>query len=149
MAGAYTKVYIHIVFAVKRRRKLLKKPWRLDVFSYMAGILLEKNQVPILINGVEDHVHVLVALKANLSISDIVRDIKNNSSNFINQRNFVAGKFSWQEGYGAFSCDYHSYGKVYDYIAGQEEHHRKKDFRDEYMSLLKENDIDYDEKYLF
>ncbi|MBK9636413.1 MAG: IS200/IS605 family transposase [Bacteroidetes bacterium] len=149
MAGTFTQIYIHIVFSVKGRRRLLQKPWRFEVFKYMAGIITEKKQKPIIIYGVEDHIHILVGLKPNMCISDLVREIKNNSSKFINQQNFVVGKFAWQEGYGAFSCGHTSIKNVYDYIAGQEEHHRNKTFQEEYLNLLKEHNIDFDEKYLF
>lgn len=103
MAGTFTQIYIQYVFAVKGRETLLQKSWRDEVFKYMAGIIKGKNQKPIIVNGVSDHVHVFVGLKPSMSISDLVRDIKNNSSNFINEQLFIKGKFSWQEGYGAFS----------------------------------------------
>ncbi len=149
MAGTFTQIYIHIVFSVKGRERLLQKSWRFELFKYMSGIITEKKQKSIIINGIEDHVHLLVGIKPNMNISDLVRDIKNNSSKFINQQNFVVGKFAWQEGYGVFSCGYTSLKNVYEYIAGQEEHHKNKTFQEEYLNLLKENNIDYDEKYLF
>ena len=96
-----------------------------------------------------DHIHAFVGLRPAMSIADLVRDIKNNSSNFINDKKFVKGKFSWQEGYGAFSYSHSHIGKVYDYILNQEKHHQKISFKDEYLELLKKFEIEYDEKYLF
>lgn len=149
MAGTYSQIYIQYVFAVKARQNLLQKPWREEVFKYIAGIIKEKNQKPIIIDGTCDHVHVFVGLKPSMNISDLVRDIKNNSSNFINKNNWVKGKFSWQEGYGAFSYSHSSIENVYKYIENQEEHHKNKSFKEEYYEFLKQFDIDYNEQYLF
>ena len=96
-----------------------------------------------------DHVHAFIGLKPVMPVSDIARDIKNNSSKFINEQKFVKGKFSWQAGYGAFSYSHSHIERVYNYILKQEEHHKKKTFRQEYTDLLKSFEIDYDEQYLF
>lgn len=149
MAGTFTQIYIQYVFVVRGRENLLQKPWREDVFKYMSGIIKEKGQKPIIVNGVSDHVHVFVGLKPNLGISDLIRDIKNNTSRFINEKGYVKGKFSWQEGYGAFSYAHSQIEIVYHYILNQEQHHQKRSFRDEYIDFLKKFDVDYDEKYLF
>jgi len=108
-----------------------------------------KNQKSIIVNGVSNHVHVFVGLKPSMSVSNLVRDIKNNSSNFINNSKFLQNKFSWQEGYGAFSYNHLQLNDIYQYILNQEEHHRKKTFREEYYALLKEFDVDFEDKYLF
>lgn len=149
MACTFSQIYIHYVFAVKGRENLLHKPWRDEVFKYISGIIKGKNQKPIILNGVEDHVHVFVGLKPAMCISDLARDIKNNSSNFINQQRFLKGKFSWQEGYGVFSYAHSQIDNVYQYIVSQEEHHRKKNFKEEYIDFLKRFEIEYNEKYLF
>jgi REP element-mobilizing transposase RayT len=149
MAGTYSQIYIQYVFAVKGRENLLHKSWREEVFKYMSGIITAKNQKSIIVNGVEDHVHVFVGLKPSMNISDLIRDIKNNSSNFINDNNFLKQKFLWQEGYGAFSYSYSAVTNVYNYILNQEEHHRKKTFKEEYLEFLKDFEVEYDEKYLF
>jgi REP element-mobilizing transposase RayT len=149
MAGTYSQIYIQYVFAVKGRQNLLQKPWRDEVFKYMAGIISAKNQKSIIVNGVADHVHVFVGLKPTMGISDLVRDIKNNSSKFINEQKFIKGKFSWQEGYGVFSYAHSQIENVYQYILNQEEHHRKKTFKEEQIELLQKFDIEYDDKYLF
>ena len=142
-------MYIQVVFAVRGRENLIGKEWRDDLHKYIAGIIDGKAQKAIIVNGVSDHIHVFVGLRPSMSISDLVRDIKNNSSNFINSRKFVRGKFSWQEGYGAFSYAHSQIDAVYQYILNQEEHHRKKTFREEYIEFLQRFQIEYDEKYLF
>ena len=103
MAGTYSQIYIQVVFAVQGRQNLLQKESRDEVFKYMAGIIKNKGQKPIIVNGVSDHVHVFIGLKPSMALSDLVRDIKNNSSNFINDQAWIKGRFNWQEGYGAFS----------------------------------------------
>jgi REP element-mobilizing transposase RayT len=149
MAGTYSQIYIQIVFAVNGRENLLQKPWREEVFKYISGIVKGKNQKPIIVNGISNHVHLFVGLKPSISVSDLVRDVKNNSSNFINEQRFVRGKFSWQEGFGSFSYAHSQIEQVYQYILNQEEHHKKKSFREEYLDFLKKFDVEYDEKYLF
>jgi putative transposase len=149
MAGTFSQIYIQYVFAVKGRENLLQKPWREEVFKYMSGIIKAKNHKPIIVNGVADHVHVFVGLKPGMSISDLVRDIKNNSSNFINEQKFIKGKFSWQEGFGAFSYGHSQIDTVYQYVANQEEHHKKRTFKEEYTDFLQKFEIEYNEKYLF
>jgi putative transposase len=149
MPGTFSQIYIQYVFAVKGRENLLLNPWREEVFKYMVGIIKGKNHKPIIVNGVTDHVHVFVGLKPAMSISDLIRDVKNNSSNFINENKFVKGKFEWQEGYGAFSYSHSQLDNVYQYILNQEEHHRKISFKQEYISFLKKFEIEYEEKYLF
>ncbi len=149
MAGTFSQVYIQIVFAVKGRENLISKTWKNDLHRYLAGIIKGKEQKPIIVNGMPDHIHAFVGLKPSMSISDLVRDIKNNSSNFINENKFVKGKFSWQEGYGAFSYSHSHINQVYNYILNQEDHHAKKTFREEYLELLKRFEIEFNEKYLF
>jgi putative transposase len=149
MPGTYSKIYIQCVFAVKRRENLLQKPWRDEVFKYISGIITEKKQKSIIVNGVSDHIHIFFGLNPAMGISDLVRDIKNNSSKFINEQNFLNCKFAWQEGYGAFSYSPSHVDRVYKYIANQEEHHRNKTFKHEYVEFLNKYEIEHDEKYLF
>jgi putative transposase len=149
MAGTFSQIYIQIVFAVNGRQNLLQKPWRDDVFKYMAGIIKGKNQKSIIVNGVSNHVHLFVGLRPSMAISDLVRDVKNNSSKFINERKLVKGKFSWQEGHGSFSYSHSHIDQVYKYILNQDIHHRKKTFKEEYLEFLRKFEIEYDEKYLF
>lgn len=149
MANTFSQIYIQYVFAVNGRECLLQKPWRTEVFKYMAGIITAKEQKSIIVNGVADQVHVFVGLQPGMRPSDLIRDIKNNSSRFINESNFLKGRFSWQEGYGAFSYSRSQIERVYAYIANQEEHHKKRSFREEYIELLQKFEIKYDERYLF
>jgi putative transposase len=149
MAGTYSQIYIQVVFAVNGRENLLLKPWRDEVFKYMSGIIKGKNQKSIIVNGVSNHVHLFIGLKPSMAISDLVRDVKNNSSNFINENKFVHGKFSWQEGFGSFSYAHSQIEKVYQYILNQEEHHRKKTFKEEYLDFLHKFEVEFEEKYLF
>lgn len=149
MAGTFSQIYIQVVFAVNGRENLLLKPWCEEVFKYISGIIKGKNQKSIIVNGVANHVHLFIGLKPSMSISDLVRDVKNNSSNFINENGFVRGKFSWQEGFGSFSYAHSQIEQVYQYILNQEEHHRKKTFKEEYLDFLHKFEVEFDEKYLF
>ena len=149
MAGTFSQIYIQIVFAVKGRENLISKKWKDELHKYIAGIIKGKNQKPIIVNGMPDHIHIFVGLKPSMAISDLTRDIKNNSTNFINEKKLVRGKFSWQEGYGAFSYSHSQIGNVYNYILHQEEHHKKKSFREEYLEFMKKYEIEFNEKYLF
>jgi putative transposase len=149
MAGTFSQIYILVVFAVKGRENLISKNWKDDLNKYIAGIIRNKEQKPIIIGGMPDHLHVFLGLRPSMAISDIVRDIKNNSSNFINERKYVNGKFSWQEGYSAFSYSHSQIENVYNYILNQESHHHSKSFKEEYFDLLKEFEIEFNEKYLF
>jgi REP element-mobilizing transposase RayT len=149
VAGTYSKLYIQIVFVVKGRANLISPVWKDELYKYISGIIKGKNQKPIIVNGMPDHVHAFIGLKPSMAISDLVRDIKNNSTNFINDNGLVHGKFSWQEGYGAFSYSQSHIKRVYNYILNQDKHHKKKAFRKEYLELLKKYEIDYNEKYLF
>ena len=149
MAGTFSQIYIQVVFAVQGRNNFIQKRWRDEVFKYMAGIIKGKNQKPIIVNGVSNHVHLFVGLKPSMALSDLVREVKNNTTNFINQQKFTRGKFSWQEGFGSFSYSYSQIDQVYQYILNQEEHHRKKSFKEEYLNFLQRFEIEYDEKYLF
>ena len=149
MPGTFSQIYIQIVFAVKGRQNLIHDSWKNDLHKYIAGIIKGKNQKPIIVNGMPDHIHAFVGLRPAMAIADLARDIKNNSSNFINDHQFVKGKFAWQEGYGAFSYSHSHIGNVYDYVLNQEKHHKKKTFKEEYIGFLKKFEIEYDERYLF
>ena len=149
MAGSFSQMYVQMIFTVQGRGNLIAKSWRTELHKYIAGIIKGKGQKPIIVNGVADHVHIFVGLKPAMAASDLVRDIKNNSANFINKQKFVRGKFSWQEGSGYFTYGHSQLDAVYQYILNQEEHHRKKTFREEYLEFLRKFEVEYDEKYLF
>jgi putative transposase len=149
MPGTFSQLYIQVVFAVKGRENLIGKSWQDEIHKYIAGIIKAKEQKSIIVNGVADHIHCFIGLRPSMSISDLVRDIKNNSSRFINERSFVKGKFQWQEGYGVFSYSHSHIGQVYQYIQNQEEHHKKKTFKEEYIEFLNAFQIEHKPEYLF
>ena len=149
MANTYSQLYIQIVFTVKRRQNLIPKQHREELHKFITGIVTKRNQKLLAIFAMPDHIHILVGLKPNISISDLVRDIKAGSSKFISENNWTKEKFSWQEGFGAFSYSKSHLGNVVNYILNQEEHHKKKSFKEEYLALLKKYEIDYKEQYLF
>jgi REP element-mobilizing transposase RayT len=149
MPGTYSQVYIQVVFAVKGRENLIGKEWKDELHKYLSGIITGKDQKSIIVNGMPNHIHAFIGLRPSMAISDLVRDIKNNSSNFINEKKFVKGKFAWQEGYGSFSYSHSYLDNVYKYILNQETHHKTKTFKEEYIELLNKFEVEYDEKYLF
>lgn len=149
MANTYTQLNIHVVFAVKGRENILPSEMRQDLFRYISGILTNTNQFSLAVNGYKDHVHVFFEISPTNSVSEIVRIVKANSSKWINENNLIAGKFSWQEGYGGFSYSRSQRDNIIKYIMKQEEHHSQKTFREEYLSLLKTFEINYNEAYIF
>jgi putative transposase len=149
MPGTFSQIYIQVVFAVKGRENLINNKWNKELNKYIAGIIKGKDQKSIIVNGMPDHMHVFIGLRPGMAISDLVRDIKNNSSNFINDHKWVKGKFAWQAGYGAFSYSHSHIESVYNYILNQEVHHKKKSFKEEYLEFLKKFAVEYEEKYLF
>ena len=149
MSNTYSQIYIHIVFAVKGRQNLISKIWKDELYKYITGIVINEGQKLIAINGMPDHIHILVGSKPNKALSDLVRDIKANSSRFINEKKWINGKFEWQTGFGAFSYSHSQLTNVINYIQNQEEHHKKKTFKEEYVDFLKAFDIDYNNQYLF
>jgi putative transposase len=149
MANTYTQIYLQIVFVVKGRQNLISENNREELQKFISGIVQNRGQKLIAIYCMPDHTHVLVGFKPSISISDLVRDMKAGSSKFINEQNWIQGKFNWQEGFGAFSYGHWDLDKVAKYVLNQKEHHTKKRFKEEYLELLKEFDISYDQKYLF
>jgi REP element-mobilizing transposase RayT len=148
--GVFTQLYIQFVFAVQHRQALLRnKANRAKVCRYISGIITNMKCKSIIVNGVADHVHVFLGLHHTVSISDLAGEIKRSASHFINGQKWFAGKFNWQDGYGAFSYGRSQIDTVYRYIENQEMHHKRKSFRKEYIELLKKYDIPYDERYLF
>jgi len=145
----YHQVYLHIVFAVKFRDALLKKAFRSDIFKYMSGIVTQNEHKSININGVEDHVHILLGFNPSKTVSEIVFHLKRSSSLYINQQSYYPFKFKWQEGYGVFSYSRSQIEDIYSYIERQEEHHQKQTFRKEYIKTLEKYNCDYEERYLF
>jgi REP element-mobilizing transposase RayT len=149
MANTYSQMYVHVVFAVKRRESLISEQHREQIQRYITGILQKRNSKMISIYCMPDHAHIFIGLNPATALSDLVRDIKAGSSNYINDQDWFKSKFYWQEGYGCFSYSKSLIPKVAKYIENQAEHHKKKSFKDEYIKCLKIFDVDYDEKYLF
>ena len=149
MANTYTQLYVQIIFSPLGRQNLICNKIKNDIYKYIVGIIKRKNQKPMIINGMPDHVHILIGFSPDIAISDLVRDIKSNSSNFINENKLIPGKFSWQKGFGAFTYSKSQVPRVVRYIENQEEHHRMKTFKEEYLELLEKFEVDYKKHYLF
>ena len=149
MANTYSQIYVQIVFAVKYRKALLDKAWRSQVFGVMGNLINETNCKTIIVNGVEDHVHCFVGLKPAISVSELMKIVKAKSSKYINDHSLTCERFEWQTGFGVFSYSQIDIERVFKYIQNQEEHHRSKKFKEEYLELLKEYQVEYDEQYLF
>lgn len=148
MANTYTKIYIHAVFAVQNRLSLISKTWEEELYKYITSIIQNSGHKMLAINGVPNHLHVFFGMKPHQSISDLIKHIKGDFSKWINQKRFVKGKFSWQEGYGAFSYGHSQLDSVIKYVMTQKEHHKKKTFKEEYLSILKKFDVEYEELYI-
>ena len=149
MANTFSQIYIHVVFAVRGRENLIHQTWKDELYKYICGIVSNNHQKVYAINGMPDHVHLLLSIKPDCMLSDVIRDVKASSSKWINTKNFVRGKFQWQEGFGAFSCSQSQLDVVIAYVDNQEKHHSTTSFKQEYIELLKKYNIDYDERYVF
>ena len=149
MSNTFTQIHIHTVFAVQNRLSLISKSWEDRLYKYITGILQNQNHKLITINGMPDHIHILFGMRPTQSLSNLMQDIKGDSSRWINKNQLVKGKFAWQEGYGAFSYSKSQLSSVANYIENQEEHHKKKTFIEEYKRILDDFNIEYDEKYIF
>jgi putative transposase len=147
--STYSKIYLHIVFGVKRRRPLIHTSWEDRLYAYITGIVQQKGQMLLAINGMPDHIHLLIAIKPGCCISDLVREIKKSSNEYIRENRLCPSVFSWQEGFGVFSYSRTESDRVINYIRKQKEHHRKKSFREEYEKMLIEAGVDYKPEYLF
>jgi REP element-mobilizing transposase RayT len=149
MANTYTQIHIHYVFAPKYRDAILDKSWRPELFSYITGIVQNNGHKMLQINGMADHVHMLIGLRPAQSISDLIKQAKEDSSAWINEKRLTLGHFNWQEGYGAFSHSKSQVHRVIQYIHEQELHHAKTSFLEEYVDMLKKFGVEYDERYIF
>lgn len=149
MPGTFSQIYIQIVFAVKGRESLIHPAWEEELYKYISGIVRNKGQKMLAINGMPDHIHFLIGMKPSCCLSDLVREIKKSSNDFIRDKKFCRFKFQWQEGYGAFSYSHSALNDVIRYINNQKEHHKKQTFREEYMEFLKRFEIEFKDEYLF
>lgn len=148
MSSTYSQIYIQVVFAVQGRQSLIRYSWEENLHKYITGIVQGKQQKMIAINGMPDHIHFLIGMKASCSLSDLVREIKKSSNEYIRENNFCNG-FYWQDGFGAFSYSHSQLDNVVKYIMNQKEHHRQKSFKEEYLEFLKKFEIEYKDEYLF
>jgi putative transposase len=149
MTNTYTQIHIQAVFTVQNRQCLILENWREELYKYIAGIVQNNKHKLLSINGMPDHIHILFGQRPSQSLSDLMQDIKGGSSKWINEKGFVRGRFSWQEGYGAFSYSKSEVPNIIHYIKNQAIHHIKETFIEEYLELLKEFEIDYDDRFVF
>lgn len=149
MANSYSQIYIQVVFAVKHRDAVINIEWEERLYQYITGIVQNNGQKMLAIGGVPDHIHFLIGLKPDCCLSDLVREVKKASNEFINQNKLTPTKFYWQDGFGAFSYSRSQLDNVVKYVLNQKEHHKKQSFKEEYLKFLKKYEIEYNEKYLF
>jgi|SRR5690554_389957 len=148
-AGTFSQIYIQVVFAVKDRNSLINSSWEVELYKYITGVVQNKGQKMLAINGMPDHIHFLIGMKPTCCLSDLVREVKKSSNSFIKEKRFTRLDFKWQGGYGAFSYSHSSLDNVIAYINNQKEHHKKKTFREEYKKFLMKFNIDHEDQYLF
>lgn len=148
MSDTYTQIYIHFIFAVKSRDCLINRDHKDELYKYITGIVQNKGHKMIAINGTSNHIHILIGMLPKESLSELVKEVKRCSSMFINEKKWAKGRFEWQIGFGAFSYSHSQISIVAEYIENQEEHHRKKTFREEYVEMLRRYNVEYDEKYI-
>ncbi len=149
MANTYTQIHLHIIFAVQNRKSLIQREWAEELHKYMTGIVQHHKHKMLQINGMPDHIHMLIGMRPSQSLSDLMRMVKGESSEWVNKKGFTKTKFSWQAGYGAFSYAKSQLPIIIRYIQNQEKHHREKTFGEEYHDLLEAFQVDYDERYVF
>jgi len=149
MSGTYTNLLYHIVFSAKHREPLITAGLRDDLHAYLGGIVRQHEGIALIVGGMPDHVHILAKLKPKLAVSDVVRDVKAGSSKWINETSRIRGKFGWQDGFSAFSVSFSQVARVRRYIENQEEHHRGTDFQIELLTMLRKNQVEFDEATLW
>ncbi len=149
MPNTFSQIYIQTVFAVQNRDALIDVSWEERLYQYITGIVQNKDQKMLAINGIPNHIHILIGMKPNCCLSDLVREVKKSSTEFINDNRLSKFKFTWQEGFGAFSYGHSQIDTVVKYVLNQKEHHKQRTFKEEYIQFLKNFDIPMEEKYLF
>lgn len=149
MSNTYTQIYIQIVIVVKGRSSLIPAEKKEILYKYISGIIRNKQHKLISLNGVSNHIHLLIGLNPIEALSDLMKEVKRCSTNFINEQKWMRVNFSWQNGYGAFSYSRSQLAKVIAYIENQEKHHEKKAFKEEYIQMLRKFEVEYDEKFIF
>ena len=149
MANTYTQIHLQVVFAVQNRLSSIQPSWKDSLYKYITAIVQNNNHKVVIINGMPDHIHLLIGMRPVQSLSELMKQVKGDSSSWINKTNLVQNRFSWQEGFGAFSYSKNQLPRVIDYIKYQEDHHHKKSFRSEYLTMLDEAEVEYDTQYIF
>ncbi|REA57929.1 IS200/IS605 family transposase [Dyadobacter luteus] len=149
MANTYSQIHLHFIFCPKYRLSLIDSSWENELFRYICGITERNNHKMISINGMADHLHMLVGFRTNQSIADFMQDVKADSSQWINRNKFCKSRFDWQTGYGVFSYSKSQISDVINYIQNQKQHHKKINFLDEYKLILQKFEVDYNEQYIF
>ena len=149
MANTYTQIYIQTVFTVQNRISLIRSDWQEELFKYITGIVQNNGHKLIAVNGMPDHLHLFIGMKPNQSLSDLMQDVKGDSSKWIHEKGFVKGRFEWQAGFGGFSYSISQIDEVVKYINNQDKHHRTKSFIEEYLEFLEKFKIPFDERYIF
>ena len=149
MANTYTQIYIQVVFVVDGRANIIPTKNKVELNKYISGIIKERGHKSIIVNGMSDHIHIFIGYNPDESLSTLVKEVKRCSANFINNNNWVIGKFAWQSGYGGFSYSRSHIDNVYEYIENQENHHKRRTFREEYIEFLQKYEITYDERFIF
>ncbi|MBN2175919.1 MAG: IS200/IS605 family transposase [Bacteroidales bacterium] len=149
MANTYTQIHIQTVFTVQDRSCLIRKTWEDELYKYIAGIIQNHGHKVLAINGMPDHIHLFFGMRPTESLSELMQDVKGDSSKWINKKKLVTGRFTWQEGYGGFSYSKSQVDHVIDYIKDQKMHHRRKTFFEEYLEFLERFEVSYDERYIF
>ncbi|HEX2974350.1 MAG TPA: IS200/IS605 family transposase [Bacteroidales bacterium] len=149
MADSYTKIYLQIVFSPFGRENTIPMKHKEELHKYATGIIQKRGHKLLAINSMKDHIHILIGYNPSQLLPDLIRDIKANTSKFINEKNWIPGKFKWQEGYGCFSYSYRESDSMIKYVMNQELHHSKQSFREEYFTFLNEYNVEYNPEYLF
>lgn len=149
MADTFSQIYIQTVFAVQNRNALIQSAWEEELYKYITGIVQNKGQKMLAINGTSNHIHFFIGMKPTCCLSDLVREIKKSSNSFIKEKQFTSFNFQWQEGFGAFSYSHSQLTDVIRYIENQKEHHKNQTFKDEYLAFLKVFEIEFKNEYLF
>ena len=149
MSNTYTQVYIQAVFTVQNRISLIMSEWEDELYKYMTGIVQNNGHKLIVVNGMPDHIHLFIGMKPTQGLSDLIQEVKGDSSKWIREKGFVKGKFEWQAGFGAFSYSISQIDAVVKYINNQKRHHQKKTFIQEYIDFLEKFKVSYDPRYIF
>lgn len=149
MANTYTQIYLQVVFAVSGRQNLIQPSWKDNLYRYMTSIIMNNGHYLLAINGMPDHVHLFFRYQQKQTLPQLIQEVKTSSNHFVKRQGYTSHPFKWQNGYGAFSYSQSQVDRVIKYILRQEEHHRTRSFKQEYLEMLQSFQIDYQDQYLF